>query len=348
MNNIIDREINEICRESIPWEQLRGKSVLITGASGFLGTWIVRVLLQRNMKYGDNITINALCRNRKKVQAVFGNIVNMGGLNFIYQDVCEEIDDKFRSDIIIHAASPANPYVIEREPYKVIEANVHGYDHILKKAEKWHTYEVLHFSSSAVYGYESPQTGADESFRDKIDFTNRKDVYCLSKQMCEMMSECYTKKNLLVNTVRPFVVYGPGDNLDNKKAWIDFMKNCLRNENIIIKSNGSAVRSYIYVADAIMAIFYVLLKGKGEAYNIASSVNNINIRELAGEFAKMNQNISVEFQYDSAEYLNNNTMYMTGNSDKILGLGWKEKVSLNNGIERTLNWGKEMLNKNAI
>lgn len=345
MQKIIKEDIEKICGENLPWSDLKNKKILITGANGFLGSYIVFSLIECNVKYKTNITIFALCRNKEKAFEKFKDYWNDRNLHFIFQDVCEDIDDKYRSDIIIHAASPANPYVVLQEPYKVIEANVIAYDHLIKKAKAWNTRNILLFSSSAVYGYSSPISGADENFRDSIDFTNYKDVYCLSKQMCEMMTICLKKEcDINIKVIRPFVVYGPGDDLTHKKAMIDFLKNCLLNENIILKSKGDAVRSYIYVRDAIRAVFYIILKGNSDVYNIASENNVYSIKQVAELFCECSGNIKVEYQNDKSEYLITRTNMMAGRCEKLRSLGWTDEIQLKEGILRTIRWGKDMVN----
>ena len=344
MQKIIREDIELICNERLPWEKLKHKSILITGANGFLGTYIVLSLIECNKRYQTDITINALCRNRDKAFAKFKEYWNDDHLKWIFQDVCDDIGDIYKSDIIIHAASPANPYTIQQQPYDVVRANVIGYNRLLEKAHEWETKEIILFSSSAVYGYSTPQDGAGENYRECVDFTNYKDVYCLSKQMCEMMSVCYEKAyNIQIKEIRPFVVYGPSDDLTNKKALIDFLNDCLSGRNIVLKSKGDAVRSYIYIRDAIRAFYYILLKGDSGAYNISSEKNIYSIKQVADFYCECSGDIVIEYKFENEGYLKNRTQIMTGKSDKIRKLGWSEEVNFKEGIARTIMWGKEMI-----
>lgn len=346
MQRIIKEDIERICEEELPWHVLRHRRILVTGASGFLGTYIVLSLMECNRRYKTDITINALCRNKEKAYTKFKEYWDNDHLQFVFQDVCEEIGDKYKSDLIIHAASPANPYIIQKQPYDVVKANVLGYNRLLEKAQEWGTRELVLFSSSAVYGYSSPKSGADENYREPIDFTHVKDVYCLSKQMCEMMSVCFEKTyGIEIKTIRPFVVYGPGDDLTNKKAMTDFLNDCLAGRNIVLKSKGDVVRSYIYIADAISAFFFILLKGYGGAYNISSDKNVYSIRQMARFFCECNGDTTIEYSIENKDYLNNRTQSMTGKNDKMKELGWSEKTSLKEGITRTIIWGKEIMEK---
>ncbi len=344
MRDIIKEDIELICCENLPWEKLTGKNVLVTGANGFLGAYVVLSLLECNRVHKTEITINALCRNKEKAYKKFKEYVNDKKLHFIFQDVCEEIDDIYKSDIIIHAASPANPYVIQQQPYDVINANVVGYSKLLEKAKQWGAEEIVLFSSSAVYGYSTPPDGADEAYRDCIDFTNYKDVYCLSKQMCEMMTACYTKSyDIEIKTIRPFVVYGPGDDLTSHKGMIDFINDCLRDRNIVLKSDGEAVRSYVYIRDAVRAFYYILLRGKSDIYNISSMENVYSIKQVAAIICDCNKKINIEYKAENAEYLSTRSRTLTGKNEKLKKLGWAETVDMVEGIQRTILWGKNWI-----
>lgn len=339
---IIEEDIDNICAETLPWEKLQGKTVLVTGASGFLATYLIYTLLKLNEKYDFDIKINALCRNEKKAEQKFGAAIKNGALKMLYQDVCSEIEDTYKSDIVIHAASPSTPYIVQKHPYQVFQANVLAYDKLLKKCQEWHTSDVLLFSSSAVYGYSTPLSGVSEDYREKIDFTNYKDVYCLSKQMLEMMTESIRNEmDCNFHIVRPFVVYGPGEVFSHKKCMTDFMKNCICEEDIVMKSSGDAMRSYIYIRDAIKAIFYILLKGDQKAYNIASEKNVCSIKELAELFCKINGNICVKHENAAEEYLQTRSQAIAGKNDRLKELGWKEETSLEEGLKRTVQWAKE-------
>nr|WP_294492568.1 NAD(P)-dependent oxidoreductase [uncultured Anaerosporobacter sp.] len=342
MNQIIYEDIVDICNEKLPWEKLWNMRLMVTGANGFIGSYIIYTLLELNRIKNANITIFALCRDRKRTEEKFADYLNEKKLVFIYQDICEEIDDLYKSDIILHAASPNTPYLIQKEPYRVFEANVMGYQNILKKSICWGTSDILFFSSSAVYGYSTPSEGADETYRSTIDFTNAKDVYALSKQQCEMMT--VSVKNQLtckIKTIRPFVIYGPGEGFSKNKAMTDFVKNYIDEENIVMKSKGEVIRSYLYIKDAVKAIFYVLLLGSDDVYNIASRKNICDIKKLASVFCDLNTKLNIEYKIKNQEYLNSQWNILIGKTDKIEALGWKEETLLEEGVSRMVRWAKD-------
>ena len=342
MHYIIESDILRILEDDLPWGKLKDSNILITGSNGVLASYIVYVLVGANRRFKLNATINALCRSKNKAERRFADYLLENNFNIFYQDVCDDIDDRYKSDIIIHAASPANPRICSIHPYDVIRANVLASNNLIEKCKKWGTKEFCFFSSSAVYGYSSPLQGITEEYRGYIDFTNCKDVYALSKQMCEMMMISAEREcECMMKTIRPFVVYGPGESYSHKKCLTDFMKNCISDENIIIKSSGEAVRSYVYISDAVRAFFYILLKGDKGAYNIASESSVYNIREVADIFSKIS-GAKLEYKMDNVtSYIQTQTNVMVGKTEKLNRLGWREKISFEEGIKRTLQWAAE-------
>ena len=340
MNFIIEEDLNNIIAENLSWSKLKNKKILITGANGFLGSYFVYVLISLNKKYNLNITIYALCRNSKKAMEKFGDYNNQHGLNIIYQDVCQEISDEYKSDMIIHAASPANRRLYFEEPYQVVKANVCACNLLLEKCEKWNVEQMLVFSSSAVYGKEMPSELVKEEYRGQIDFTDSNEVYALSKQLMENLIETKRKKTgLVINVVRPFLVYGPGDGYSSGKAITDFLKNYIFSENIIIKSREELYRSYVYISEAIKAVFYVLLFGKGDTYNISSEKNIYSIKELATIISELHGTICVEF-FENKEIKGEEKKTIIGSSEKIERLGWNNKIDIKEGLIRTIKWAE--------
>lgn len=345
MNRIIKEDIQNICKEKLPWNKLKNKRILITGANGYLASYIVYTLLYRNEKYNDNIIVYALCRNKEKSKKHFSEYLNRKDFELIFQNVCDYIDDSYESDIIIHAASPANSYALETNLENILDSNIRGFSNILFSAQKWKTKEVLLFSSGTVYGEKTPIDGASEEYRGAIDFTAKANCYRLCKQMCEMMSEVYyIDYDMNIKTVRPFIIYGPGMVYSQHKHITDFLKNYIFEENILLKSNGNGIRSFCYIADATKAFLYVLLKGeKNMAYNVSSMKGISSIKELAKVFTNFNSALSIEYEesIEKESYLKEKSKILIGKNNKLKNLGWKDETTLDEGIWRTICWAKE-------
>lgn len=348
MNLIINEDIENIIHKSLPWRKLSHKTILVTGANGYLATYMVYTLLRLNDICKFGLKVIALCRSKERALRKFSEFINREDLEIVIQDVVDNIDDKYRSDYIIHAASPANAYVYEMDPYAVFSANVLGYHNLLSKCERWGVNKVLAFSSYVVYGDDMPEEGTPESYRGTFDFTDYRHVYALSKQMCEMMSNIYIHKmNTDISIVRPAIIYGPGMGYSQKKHITDFVKNYLFDDVIQLKSTGKVVRSFLYIRDAVLAFFTVLLSDHGGVtYNVCSEKSVCSIKELAEVFTTLDRKIKVSINIPPEEekniYLKPHIKSGILSNRKLTELGWKEEVSLREGIIRTINWAKNV------
>lgn len=348
MNHIIKEDIEGIIHSALPWEKLAGKSILITGANGYLATYMVYTLLGLNDAFHLNLKVIALCRNKERAFSKFGEFKNRDDLITVIQDVIDDIDDQYRADFIIHAASPANAYAYEVDPYGVFSTNILGYHNLLRRYEKWNAEKILAFSSYVVYGDQMPEEGTLESYRGSFDFTDYRHVYALSKQMTEMMSGIYTEKmNADISVVRPAIIYGPGMGYSQKKHITDFVKNYLFDDSIQMKSTGDVVRSFLYIKDAVLAFFTVLIKDSSRtAYNVCSENAVCSIRELAEIFTTLDRELKVVVNIPPEEEKNTylKACIKSGilRNQKLRELGWEEETSLRDGIRRTVEWAKSV------
>lgn len=348
MSPVIKEDIEGIIHSTLPWEKLAGRRLLITGANGYLATYMVYTLLGLNDTFHLNLEVIALCRNKERAFSKFGEFKNRDDLIIVIQDVIDDIDDRYRADYIIHAASPANTYAYKENPYGVFSANVLGYHNLLKKYEQWEVKKLLAFSSYVVYGDHMPEEGTLESYRGTFDFTDCRHVYALSKQMTEMMSSIYIEKmNANISIVRPAIIYGPGMGYSQKKHITDFVKNYLFDDNIQLKSTGEVVRSFLYIKDAVLAFFTVLLTdNECTAYNVCSENAVCSIRELAEVFTTLGRDIKVVVNIPEEEeknvYLKAHIKSGVLSNQKLRGLGWKEETSLRDGIRKTVEWAKSV------
>ncbi len=341
-NRIWNEDIDAIIKVPLPWEKLQNLNILITGATGYLMVYLVYTLLRLNEGMrGLNIGIFCLCRSVEKVLVKYKDVLGRKDLHFIYGDVCEEWESEQKMDIIIHAASPANPYAWSVQPINTLTTNIFGTRSMLEYARKHNVIRCMYFSSSSVYGKRECTDKLSESNTGEFSFTDCRYCYGVGKGASELLCKSYIQEfGIDIVMVRPFIIYGPGMDISMKKAFTDFLFATLEGKNIIVKSNGSAVRSYCYIADAIKAIFTVLLTGKsGEVYNIANSREDISIKQLAETFLKIggnNTNICYEMSGEGERYLNTICDCLSADTSKIEKLGWKADIDLEEGIYRTL------------
>ncbi len=324
--------------------KVKKKRVLITGARGYIATYLVCSLLRLNDIYHLDIQVLALCRGKQQSETHYSEFMNRDDFQLVIQDVCEKLDPRCCADIIIHAASIANIYSQQNNPYDTLKANIIGLNNMLDLCEQHNCEQLLFFSSFLVYGNVNEKMKENSTHLGILDFRDIRNSYALSKQMGELMLNSKKKSGLKtkVNIVRPLNIYGPGEHFYERKPFTDFLGNLLRSENIILKSDGRQLRSYLYLTDAVKGIFYILLYGEdGESYNLASEQNIYKIKQMAQLFADNSKDIKVEMVPKEESYFTKGNSVMLADMGKLKALGWRESVTLDAGIKRMIDWAPD-------
>jgi nucleoside-diphosphate-sugar epimerase len=344
MNVIISEDIQTILSEKIEWDYLGGKTILVTGASGFIPSYIIYLLSELNtIKLKNNpITILALVRNKEKAQKKFGQFMSGNYFRLMISDVSQPIHLHEKINIIIHAASQASPKYYGVDPVGTLKANTIGTANMLELAKNCGTEKFIYISSGEVYGVlDGSLNTITESYTGNVDITDVRSCYAESKRMGENMCVCWSHQyGFHVNMLRLSHTYGPGVELDDGRVFGDFVKNVINNENIILNSDGKAKRSFLYISDMIIALFMILFKGENrQAYNIAAD-RETEIKELAAMLCNLypEKKLSIEFNKTiaSAGYIRSASTGAALSTEKLKKLGWNQKVSLEHGFHRMI------------
>ena len=339
---MIVEDFNQIKNSSIDWNRFENKTILITGANGFLPAYMVETLLLLNndiLKYSPCKVI-ALVRNEKHTKERFSNYLSDENLKIIVQDVANEINLIEKIDYIVHAASPASPKYYNIDPVGVIMPNILGTKNTLELARKNDIDGYLYFSSGEVYGQLNDGEVVNEDKYGYLDPTSVRACYGESKRMGENLCVSYGHQyNIPIKIVRPFHTYGPGMKLDDGRVFADFVKNIVNNEDIEMKSDGSAIRAFCYLSDATVAFFKILLDGeKNNAYNMANAKVIISIKDLATILVNMfpEKKLKAVFSEQSKDYLQSPVKGNSVDTSKLEKLGWKPSVSIEDGFNKTI------------
>lgn len=342
MNKIIEEDAIQIISDN-EMEKLKNKTVLVTGASGMVGTYFINTLIVLNEKYNMNINILALVRNKNKFE---NYILNNKQVTIIEQDVINEI--KYEGDIhyIIHAASPASPKIMKDCPFETNIANTIGTYNTLKLAIEKKSLGYLFVSSREIYGQpnNSQELFTEDGPLGQVDPLVPRNGYAEGKKAAENMCVSANKEyGLNTKIVRLAHTYGPGMSIHDGRVQADFLKNVLNNENIIMKSTGESVRTYTYISDAINAMFKVLLSSNDIVYNIADEDSKTTIKELAELLIELkNNNLKVIMDIPKEELNGSGTSSFTLgilSTKKIREeLKWKPLYNLKNGFKRTIQY----------
>lgn len=321
-------------------EKLVGKRILITGATGLIGSSLIKLLTDLNKTKNTNITIYALVRNKNILQEKFPNIKN--DLNIIESDVCDTIN--VGVDYIIHAASPAHPLAYSTMPVDVMKANLLGTINMLELA-KQNKAKLVFISSGEIYGISDNINAAfKENEYGYTDILNPRSCYPESKRAAETLCSCYHSQfGVSAKIARLCHVYGPLISNSNTRADSQFLRNVINGQNIVMKSNGQQIRSFCYVNDAVEGILYILIKGNdGEAYNIANKNSIATVREYAEILASIG-NVKIENDYpkdvENKGYSKISRAVL--DSTKLENLGWSPKYDLKKGLKDTVEFYKK-------
>jgi len=342
-NKIILEDLEQIITTPINWNSLSGKTILITGANGFLPAYMLETLLYLiQKKVIEETKILALVRNINKAHIRFKDYLYMQNLKFVVQDVCDPIELSEKIDFIIHAASQASPKYYGIDPVGTLSANTIGTINLLKLAQKQSVESFLYFSSSEIYGIiEETKIPTKERDYGYIDSTDLRACYPESKKMGETICISWLHQyGIPVKIVRPFHTYGPGMSMDDGRVHADFVADIIHNRNIIMNSDGSAKRSFCYLSDATCAFFLVLLNGeKGKVYNVGNPNCELSILELANLLVELfpKKGLTVIKQENAQNnYIKSTVTRSCPDISNINTIGWYPKTEIKEGFYRTI------------
>ena len=346
-NPLYMNDIRTVAGLCMPWEKLQNKIVMLSGATGLLGSFLVDVIMEKNSN-GLNCTVYALGRSKEKADARFSKYTEDPRLVFIPYDVKKPFvrDDLGTVDYVLHLASNTHPVQYATDPIGTITTNIIGLQNMLDFAVKHHAARFAFASSNEVYGENRGDVEFfEESYCGYIDSNTLRAGYPESKRCGEALCQAYkTQKGLDVVIPRFTRSYGPTMLMSDTKALSQFIKKGIAGEDIVLKSAGTQYYSYQYMADSVSGLLTVLLCGEsGEAYNIAEEHSDIMLKDLAAIIAGINGK-SVVFEIpdavEAAGYSKATKARLDGH--KLQALGWKPRYEIQNGIERTIAILKQM------
>ena len=278
-------DIFQVSSLNLPWENLKGKNILITGATGLIGSTLVEVLMSHE---NGNYHVYASGRNETKIKTIFAKYIENPFFHFIKYDVRESLHSDIPFHIIIAGAGVASPQLYATDPISVMKSNFNGVDNLLSYGINHNLETFLYISSGEIYG-EGDGRVFTEDYSGYVNCATLRACYPSAKRATESLCIAYGHQyGIDIRIARPCHIYGPNFTDSDNRVYAQFIRNVLAGENIIMKSTGTQFRSWCYVVDCASAILHILLKGKnGEAYNIADESSNITIRELAETIAEI-------------------------------------------------------------
>lgn len=319
-------------------ERIKGKSFLITGATGLIGVCLIDALMCYNHQ-GANIQIYAVGRSWEKAKLRLGEYEKDNNFYFVEQDVRQSLPEDIQVDVVIPLASNTHPLAYSQYPIETIEINIKGAEHALNKALACGA-TVLYPSSVEVYGNARGEDVFTEDYTGKLNLENARACYPESKRLSEALCLSYVaERGVDVKIARLSRVFGPTMLGSDTKASSQFIMKALAGENIVLKSKGEQFFSYTYVADAVKSMLFILLHGEsGKAYNISNKDCNVKLKEFAESCAYWSgRNVVFDLPSEIEQKGYSVAMQAILDNTRLLSIGFSPLYSFKNAIHRTLN-----------
>lgn len=325
-------------------EQLRNKRILITGASGMIGSCLVDLLLFWNGLYNLSVCVYAAGRNPGRLADRFANAGSEEQLQYVFYEMGEKCNFDFDVDYIIHAAGDASPRAFMENPAITVRNTVESTYQLILYGQKCGAERFLYISSGEVYG--QAQAGMcefQEEYQGYVELLQARSCYPISKRAAENICAGWSCSQEGLETViaRPCHIYGPTALANDDRVASVFLRKVLSGENIILKSPGEQVRSWCFVCDCVSALMIILLEGEnGRAYNIAEPQSRASVRAFAELIARQSgRQVKFDIPSEKEKQIFNPMDMAVLAADKTERLGWKAAFSLESGIQHSLQLG---------
>lgn len=343
---VIEEDVRAILARDLPWQTLSGRRIVVTGAAGFLGGYLLRTLLALHHagKAQAPLQIVAPVRNIDRARVRLADCAADPQLTLMRWDLNDiavpEVGDVH---YVIHNASQASPKFYGADPMGTMLPNTVGTAALLEALRRGSDPKGLLFvSSSEVYGAVPGGEKVREQDYGIVDPMALRACYAESKRAGEALCVAFHHQHRIPTwVVRPFHTYGPGLAADDGRVFSDFAYNVARNEHIVMNSDGSARRAFCYASDAVAGFFTVMLRGEAAcAYNVANEAAELSVTEFAdmlvGLFPEKALRVERRVAVDPAGYLRSTVNRVVPDTSRLQSLGWRAEIAPAPGFMRMI------------
>lgn len=345
MKNVLLEDMDIIANSDFPFEEFKGKSFLVTGATGLIGSLLIKALLYCNRVHNLDLKVFAVVRSEEKAKMVFQDFLSYEGLEFLLADLEKDVIELDMScDYIIHAAAVTASKIMVSDPVGTIRTAVVGTDQLLRFAVEHQCRSFVYISSMEIYGQPITDGRTTEKDLGYVDITTVRSCYPEGKRMCECLCTAYASQyGLNVKSARLAQTFGAGILPTENRVFAQFARSAMKGEDIVLHTKGESEGNYIYTRDAVRAILMLLVSGEpGNAYNIANEESHVTIKQMAELVAKEIANdtikVVIDIPEDSASLGYAPSVKMWLDASKMKELGWKAEVSLIESYRRMIQW----------
>lgn len=343
LSSIMEKDINKILLNNKAIPELRNHTILISGATGFIGSYLIHMLAMDAIRNKGNTKIIAIVRSISRARALFDRYQQNNIIHFIEQDICTPLTCDFDVDYIIHCASNAAPREYMEDPAGTMNTNFMGTANLLNYSIEHLKKRFLYVSTIEVYGeMKNGCEGICEDTYGIINSCNPRSCYPISKKACETLCISYGRQhNIPISIGRLAYIYGPGMKKEDSKVAALFPREVALKHNIVMKSKGEQKRSYCYITDAVAGLLTILSKGENQkAYNIASRDSTITIRQMAERLIDLFPTRGLQIEFDLPDEQEKKAFSpMTDavlDPSRLESLGWISYTDINSGLYNTV------------
>lgn len=341
-NKIVKGDIDFFVEHWPLLEELRNRSFLITGATGLIGSMLIKCLLAVNKRWNANIQIIGMTRSEAKAKQMFGD----ESIKWVIQDVKQLLYGvDYIVDFIIHCANSTSSKFYVENPVENINTAFFGTNNILDFARQAGVKSVVYLSSLECYGTINEEVEVTEDMMGYITPTDVRSSYSLGKRAAECLCHSYAKEyKVPIKMARLTQTFGAGVSLEDNRVFAQFAKSIVKGENIVLHTKGLSSKPYCYTIDAINAILRILICGRdGEAYNVANAESYISIKDLAQYLAdNFNPACQVVIEEKKGMGYAPDT-YLKLNTDKLESLNWEPYYSLKDMFNQLIEYYKTVM-----
>ncbi len=345
MNKILEQDIERLVFQKHYFEAFENTTLLVTGATGLLGSILIKALLKYAANNDKQIIVYAACRNKEKFENVFENYL-CNNLIPLYSDITKLDISGLKFDYVVHGASITDSKTFVEKPVETITIALDGTRNLLQQCIDMNLKGFVYLSSLEVYGTftsDDEIRNVTENDAGYINVLSVRSSYSEGKRMVENICAAYASEcKIPVKIARLCQTFGAGVEYNDNRVFAQFARAVIEKKDIVLKTKGETIRNYCYTTDAVSGILTVLANGfVGESYNIANMQTTISIAEMAQKFCSMYAEGNSKVIFDIAENTEklgyNPVVKLQLDSKKLQNLGWKAEIGFDSMCERLVD-----------